>query len=276
MERVCIEQVQLDPVTMKEAVARIFNLVREKRSAAAHVVTVNAQFMEVARRHVRFGNILRKADLSVADGMSLIWASRILGRRLPERVTGIDLVLGLCEEAACSDATIYLLGGQPGAADRAAKLLITSNPRLRVVGVDCPPKGFLNSPEELLRVEEKIRLAQPDLLFVALGAPSQEYWIDDHTHLPAKVMIGIGGTFEVIAGYHKRAPAVLQKTGCEWAWRLYLEPKRLWRRYLVGNTLFVYFVFAQMLREWVTASSRVSAQRSRSSAFVGKSDTPKL
>jgi N-acetylglucosaminyldiphosphoundecaprenol N-acetyl-beta-D-mannosaminyltransferase len=246
MNRVCIDKVLLDPVTMNEAVARISAMLGEAAERARHVVTMNAQFVAIANQQTRFADILRRADLSVADGLSLVWASRCLGQFVPERVAGADLMVRLCETAAANGNTVYFLGGRPGAASRSARLLSRDFPTLTVVGVDCPPDGFLNNPEECTRVAQRVERAKPDLLFVGLGAPKQEYWIANHSHLPAKVMMGIGGSFEFIAGFRKRAPVPIQKAGCEWLWRLCMEPRRLWRRYLVGNSVFIFVVFKQL------------------------------
>jgi N-acetylglucosaminyldiphosphoundecaprenol N-acetyl-beta-D-mannosaminyltransferase len=245
MERVSIDKVLLDPVTMDEAVDRVSVMLEEPRERAAHVVTMNAQFVKIAHEEERFAELLRRADLSVADGLSLVWASRCLGRFVPERVAGADLMVRLCQAAAANGKTVYFLGGSPGAASRAANRLSQELPLLSVVGVDCPPHGFLENADECVRVADRIQSARPDLLFVGLGAPKQEYWIERYAHLPAKVMMGIGGSFEFVAGFRKRAPLLIQKAGFEWLWRLCMEPRRLWRRYLVGNTVFLLVVFRQ-------------------------------
>jgi UDP-N-acetyl-D-mannosaminuronic acid transferase (WecB/TagA/CpsF family) len=106
-------------------------------------------------------------------------------------------------------------------------------------------QSFLDDAEECSRVAKRIDGAKPDLLFVGLGAPKQEYWIERYAYLPAKVMMGIGGSFEFVAGFRKRAPVMIQKIGFEWLWRLCMEPRRLWKRYLVGNTIFLFVVFKQ-------------------------------
>jgi len=245
MERVSIDKVLLDPVTMNEAVYRVSMMLDEPRERAAHVVTMNAQFVEIAHQEERFADVLRRADLSVADGLSLVWASRWLGYFIPERVAGADLMVRLCETAAALGKTVYFLGGSPGAASGTATRLSEELPLLSVVGVDCPPTGFLENPDECVRVANRIETARPDLLFVGLGAPKQEYWIERHAHLPAKVMMGIGGSFEFVAGFRKRAPLLVQRIGLEWFWRLCMEPRRLWKRYLVGNTVFLVVVFRQ-------------------------------
>jgi N-acetylglucosaminyldiphosphoundecaprenol N-acetyl-beta-D-mannosaminyltransferase len=216
---------------------------------------MNAQFVEIAHQEERFAELLRRADLSVADGLSLVWASRCLGQFVPERVAGADLMVRLCEAAAANGKTVYFLGGSPGAASCAADRLCQELPMLTVAGVDCPPKGFLENPDECVRVASRIESARPDLLFVGLGAPKQEYWIEGHAHLPAKVMMGIGGSFEFLAGFRRRAPLLVQKAGFEWLWRLCMEPRRLWKRYLVGNCIFLFVVFKQWWNQSMAGSS---------------------
>jgi N-acetylglucosaminyldiphosphoundecaprenol N-acetyl-beta-D-mannosaminyltransferase len=249
MERVCIDKVVVDPVTIDEAVKRISSILGEVRERAAHVVTMNAQFVKIAHQEPRFAELLGRADLGVADGLSLVWASRWLGRSVPERVAGVDLMVRLCEVAARDGKTAYFLGGTPGAASATAQQLSNNFQGLNIVGVDCPPIGFHDDPDQSTHVADRIEQAKPDLLFVGLGAPKQEYWIERHAHLPAKVMIGIGGSFELIAGLRKRAPLLLQKAGCEWLWRLCMEPRRLWRRYLFGNAIFIFLVFKQWWKQ---------------------------
>jgi N-acetylglucosaminyldiphosphoundecaprenol N-acetyl-beta-D-mannosaminyltransferase len=253
MDRVCIDKVLLDPVTMNEAVERVNTMIHQERERAAHVVTMNAQFVEIAHHEPRFADVLRRSDLSVADGLPLVWASRFLGRSLPERVAGADLMVRLCEAAAAGGSTVYFLGGSPGAAFCSSKRLCDDFPGLMVTGVDCPPHGFLNDPDQCAQVAKRIELAKPDLLFVGLGAPKQEYWIERHVHLPTKVMMGIGGSFELVAGFRNRAPLPIQQAGFEWLWRLCIEPRRLWKRYLIGNTRFILFVFNQWWKQTLNA-----------------------
>lgn len=245
--RVSLDRVNLDPVTMDEAIEIVSTVIRERRPRAFHVVTPNAQFVEIARRDARFGEIVRAAGLSVADGVPLVWSSRLLGAPLPGRVNGTDLMVRLCEEAADQGHSVYFLGGRPGAAEQAARSLAKRFPGLNVIGTSCPPMGFADQAELDAEVVQEIERMAPDLLFVGLGAPKQEYWIYNHLGLPARVMVGIGGSFELIAGLTKRAPLPLQKVGLEWMWRLLMEPRRLWRRYLVGNSLFISLV----IRLWL-------------------------
>jgi N-acetylglucosaminyldiphosphoundecaprenol N-acetyl-beta-D-mannosaminyltransferase len=260
MDRANIDKVFIDPVTMEEAVDRVSGMLEESRDRAAHIVTMNAQFVEIAHQDERFAALMRRADLNVADGLSLVWASRFLGQSLPERVAGVDLMIRLCETAAANGKTVYFLGGTPGAAFRTAERLRESLPALQIVGIDCPPHGFVQNAEQCRRVADRINAVKPDLLFVGLGAPKQEYWIERNAYLPAKVMMGIGGSFEFAAGFRKRAPIFWQKTGVEWLWRLCLEPRRLWRRYLIGNSIFIFLVFRQWWNQGLEQSAAEAIQ----------------
>ena len=141
----------------------------------------------------------------------------------------------LCQQAALHSYKVYLLGGRPGAAEETSRRLGSQFPGLSVVGMDCPPMGFDKQPDLDAAVCRRIEEASPDLLFVGLGAPKQEFWIHDHRDLPAKVMVGVGGSFELVAGMTKRAPLFWQRSGLEWLWRFGMEPKRLWKRYLIGK-----------------------------------------
>jgi N-acetylglucosaminyldiphosphoundecaprenol N-acetyl-beta-D-mannosaminyltransferase len=178
-------------------------------------------------------------------------AARLLGDRLPERVTGVDLFQGLCAESAKHGFRIFLLGGQPGAAEKTAVVLKQRNAGINIAGTYCPPLGFENDMDETVRIIERVRESRPDLLFVGLGVPKQEYWIHKHYRsLNVALSIGIGGAFDMIAGLKPRAPKWMQNAGLEWLFRLSAEPRRLWRRYLIGNFQFLKIVG----RQWLSAA----------------------
>ncbi|HUO09768.1 MAG TPA: WecB/TagA/CpsF family glycosyltransferase [Phycisphaerae bacterium] len=182
------------------------------------------------------------ADLLVADGMPLVWASRLAGRPVPERVPGSGLVLRLAEVAAGNKWSIYLLGGSPGAADRASAILQARYPGLEIAGACCPLPGFEKDPGQLAAIREKIRAADPQIVYVALGFPKQETIIRYlRPALPAATFIGVGISLSFIAGEIRRAPRLVQQLGLEWAHRLVQEPRRLARRYLVDDLPFALF-----------------------------------
>lgn len=239
----------IDRVSINDALETISAMLSTERTAAQTVIAVNAQVLDAARRDQRLATVLAEADLVIADGMSLVFASRLLGSPLPERVTGVDLMLRVCELAAGAGKSVYLLGGRPGAAEGAASKLSGLFPELKSVGTDCPPFGFENNPLQSEAVIRKIQKAQPDILFVGFGAPKQEFWMKRYASLvPVSVMMAVGGSFDMLAGQVPRAPKWIQNLGFEWLFRLSCEPRRLWKRYLIGNLRFIQIVVNQRLR----------------------------
>jgi N-acetylglucosaminyldiphosphoundecaprenol N-acetyl-beta-D-mannosaminyltransferase len=179
------------------------------------------------------------ADLLVADGMPLIWASRIGGKPLPQRVPGSGLVWSLASRAAKRGWSIYLLGGAPGAAEKAGRVLQDRNPGLTIAGTCCPEMGFDKNPEKMAEIRQQVAAARPTIVYVALGFPKQEYVIRYlRTALPNAIFIGVGISLSFIAGDVRRAPRWVQVSGLEWVHRLAQEPRRLARRYLVHDAPF--------------------------------------
>jgi len=216
----------------------------------ACVVTPNAQHIVLLELDASLREAYSGAELVVADGASLPLASRLLGEKLRERIAGVDLFEKLCGQAAALGLSVFFLGGRPGSAERAAEKLRRRFPRLRVVGMRCPPLGFEGNEIALAAIEEVIRAARPDIVFVALGAPKQERWMHLHGRRSgAPVLVGVGGSFEIVGGVYRRAPRWLQRIACEWLFRLVLEPRRLWRRYLLGNCRFLWMILRQLWRE---------------------------
>jgi len=170
------------------------------------------------------------ADLVTADGTGLVWASRQLGCPLPERVTGIDLLSVLCERSAAKQHRVYLLGGRPGVALEAAQRLHRRHPGLSVVGTH---HGYFTD-DESERIVGEINACKPDLLLIGMGVPRQEIWMSCHGHrLATPVVMGVGGSLDVLAGRVRRAPAAWQSLGLEWLWRAVQEPHRLCRARLI-------------------------------------------
>jgi N-acetylglucosaminyldiphosphoundecaprenol N-acetyl-beta-D-mannosaminyltransferase len=246
-DRVAIGQAFVDRCSFDQAVSDI-TAHAVARGAPAYVVTPNAQHIVLLSKEPRLREIYHQADLVVADGFSLVLAARALGRNLPERVAGVDLFEALCGSASRYGLRVFLLGGRPGSADLAASLMAKRYPNLQI-NTYCPPFGFESSEIELARARHVVTLFGPAFLFVALGAPKQEYWIYDHGRkLGASVCLGVGGSFELVTGIVPRAPRWIQRMGCEWLFRLYREPRRMWRRYLVGNVQFAWIVLQQAAR----------------------------
>ncbi|WP_027364686.1 WecB/TagA/CpsF family glycosyltransferase [Desulfotruncus alcoholivorax] len=215
-------------LTMDQAVEAVTALVRA--SKPCRVITLNPEYLyRAATSDAALLELVRKADLVTADGEGIVWAGRVAGSPFPERVTGIDLMLRLMPKAAAEGWRIYLLGAAPGVAEEAAENLRRLHPGLQVAGTH---HGYFQPAEDTAVVED-IRKAAPQLLFVALGAPKQEIWIDKYIdEIGPVVAMGVGGTFDVLAGRVARAPRWMQRLKMEWLGRLVMEPSR-WRRMVV-------------------------------------------
>jgi N-acetylglucosaminyldiphosphoundecaprenol N-acetyl-beta-D-mannosaminyltransferase len=187
---------------------------------------------------------LQRAEFLCADGKSISFASDWLAGKQIERVAGVDLIVDLCARGAGSGLRVYFLGGKPGAGQETAERLQARYKGLSVVGISSPPWGFEHDPQILSKLLAQIAEAKPQIIFVGLGAPKQEMFIDQHLralHIP--VAIGVGGSFEILSGQVQRAPIWMQQTGLEWLFRLLREPRRLWKRYCFGNFHFLWIVF---------------------------------
>lgn len=245
----------IDDVTMTEALDRIESFVIMGRATGKshQIATVNADFVVKSLRDAKLRRILQEADMATADGMPLVWSARLLGVPLTGRVTGADMVPALARHAAERGLSIFFLGAAPGVAERAAFLLQQQNPQLRVAGILSPSAEAIQNDDPTIIAE--CRKAKPDILLVALGNPKQEKWIYRHAEvLGVPVMIGVGGTFDLIAGVTKRAPRWMQQTGLEWLYRLAQEPQRLWKRYATDLVGFGYFFLWQwwaMRKGWL-------------------------
>ncbi len=239
--------VKIDEYSFDEVVERIVEHALS-RGAPEYVVTPNAQHVLTLQEDAHFREIYSKAFLVVPDGVSLLWAAKFLQTPLNGRVNGTDLFEKLCAIASEKRLKIFLMGGRPGAAEKAKETLERRHPNLKIVGTHCPPYGFESQPAELALINSKIKAAAPDILFVGLGAPKQENWIyGNYQELGVPISVGIGVSFEMVADMVKRAPVLMQKTGLEWFFRLMVEPRRLWQRYIIGNPLFIWLVLRQRL-----------------------------
>jgi N-acetylglucosaminyldiphosphoundecaprenol N-acetyl-beta-D-mannosaminyltransferase len=247
MDRVGIGQALVDNCSFKGVCDAIVSHAKAG-GKPAYVTTANAQHIVLLDQDRRLRKIYDCADLVIPDGFSLLLAARLHGRSLQERIAGVDMFQTLCGLAAENDLHVFLLGGLPQSADLTAQVLKRRLSSLRI-STYCPPFGFEKTAVGLEKTAQAIRAAKPDLLFVALGAPKQEYWIYEHgLQLSIPVAIGVGGSFEMVAGVIPRAPRWMRDLGCEWVYRLCREPRRLWRRYLLGNVQFGAIVFRQGIR----------------------------
>ncbi len=257
----------VDSVTLDEAVQRAHEFVQ---SGQPHqITTVNVDFLRVAQDNLEFRAVINKSDLAIADGMPLVWASRWLSDRLPERVTGVELVDRCCEFSAREGYRVFLLGGEDGVAAAAADVLIGRYPGLQIVGTYSPPVGPF-SEEEDRKMVEMIRESQADILFVAFGAPKQDLWIAQHRDaINVSLAIGVGGVFNFLIGRVKRAPEWMQQRGLEWLYRVIQEPRRLWKRYFVQDMPIFAKIGMEVIRTRVELGNGVGAPSRQSPHTLG-------
>jgi len=224
-------------VTEAECVRYIIGAM--ERAEGGWVATANLDHLRRYLAEPDFARLYADASLVVADGMPLVWASRLQGTPLPQRVAGSNLIWSLSEAAAAHGYSVFLLGGAPQTAERAAEILRGRYPRLRVAGTDCPPPGFEKDPAHVQRIARLLEQAGPDIVYVALGSPKQEQLIVRlRGRLPRAWWLGIGISFSFVAGQVRRAPLWMQRAGLEWLHRLVQEPSRLSRRYLLHGLPF--------------------------------------
>lgn len=239
--RLRLGAIEVDRVSMRQALDAIEGLVTAGRGGL--VVTPNVDHVVIAERHAEFREAYAAAALSLADGMPILWAARLLGSPLPEKVSGSDLLLPLVERAAARRWRVYLLGAGPGVAEEVARRL-RQGLGVDVVGTDAPQVRLDGGPDQSLAALARIREARPDLLLLALGAPKQEVWAHRHREaLGRAVVVGVGAGLDFVAGRVPRAPRWMSRAGLEWLYRLVREPRRLWRRYLVDDRRFVAVVW---------------------------------
>ena len=244
--RVRIGEVEIDAVTFDGTLDRIAELVDGR--AGGSVFTANVDHVVKAERNEAFREAYGRASLVLADGKPLVWASRLLGDPLPEKVSGSDLIVPLARRAAERRWRVYLLGGRPDVADEAAARLRDSF-GVDVVGLDSPWIGHDGRDDDGDATLARLTSAEPDLVLVAFGAPKQELWIDRFLGEPRRtVAIGVGGSLDFLAGRIRRAPTWMSDAGLEWLYRLKQEPRRMWRRYLVEDPAFVAILARTMAR----------------------------
>jgi N-acetylglucosaminyldiphosphoundecaprenol N-acetyl-beta-D-mannosaminyltransferase len=198
------------------------------------LVTPNLDYVNRCKKEKEFARMVLASDLIVPDGMPLIWASRLQGTPLPERVAGSNLISSLPGGAAARGRTIFLLGGAPGTAEGSAEVLRKRFPSIKILGTHCPPLGFEKDAAKLQAIDDAVLTARPDLVLVALGAPKQERMVEHlQKILPLSWHVGVGNSFSFLSGDVQRAPVWMQKSGLEWLHRIIQEPGRLWKRYLI-------------------------------------------
>jgi exopolysaccharide biosynthesis WecB/TagA/CpsF family protein len=246
----------LSPLTEADVVAHVRAAWRA--GGGGTIVTANVDILRAVIRDRSLAELVAGASLVVADGMPLVWASRLMGEPLPQRVAGSSLVFSLSEAAAEDGRSIFMLGGDPGVPEAAGCALQSRFPGLRVVGSAAPPVGFEETEHGMAELVRAVTAAAPDLVFVGLGFPKQERTIQRlRTALPDAWYLGCGAGIPMAAGQFRRAPVAVQRLGMEWLYRLALEPRRLARRYLRDDLPFAFTLLSGALRR------RLAARRTR-------------
>lgn len=216
----------IDILNSRQVIEKIKDIIAAKKGG--QVITLNAEIAFQAQNNDTLRSLINGADMVTPDGIGVIWGGRQLGYDFPERVTGIDLMIALCRTAADMGWKVFLFGAAPGVAEAAAQSLSKQFPGLLVAGCR---NGYFKDHESD-GIAKEISALQPDILFVALGAPKQEFWIKEHQGtMKIPLCMGVGGSFDVIAGVKNRAPGWAIKLNLEWLYRLLAEPSR-WKRQL--------------------------------------------
>jgi N-acetylglucosaminyldiphosphoundecaprenol N-acetyl-beta-D-mannosaminyltransferase len=238
--------VEVDAVQIPEVVQQIETWIQ--RREACHFIAVTGMHGVMEAQHdAEFKMVLNSADMVVPDGMPLVWVGRLRGRRLARRVYGPELMLSVCERTASRGVRHFLFGGGPEVPEKLAKSLRRRFPTLGIVGLYSPPfrRVTREEDEQIIAV---INAAAPDVLWVGLSTPKQEKWMYAHRNeLCVPVVIGVGAAFDINSGMKAQAPSWMREHGMEWFFRLIQEPRRLWRRYIVYGSQFVFYVGLELL-----------------------------
>ncbi len=242
-----VARVPIHAVDLPAARARVDEFIRTR--SPHYNISINAAKVVEFQDDEAMREAIDEAHLLTADGQSVVWAARLLGRPLLTRVAGTDLMEALLAHAADRDYSVYLLGAKEEIVHACVTKARAMYPTLRIVGYR---NGYFGRDDEA-GVVEAIRATRPDILFVAFGTPAKEYFMHRHYRaLGVPFVMGVGGSFDVFAGLVPRAPRWVQRAGLEWAFRLGQEPRRMWKRYLVGNSRFMWLV----AREWLARRSK--------------------
>jgi N-acetylglucosaminyldiphosphoundecaprenol N-acetyl-beta-D-mannosaminyltransferase len=232
--------VPVDAVQIGDVIRRMEQWICRK-DASRYIAVTNVNNIVEAQRSRSYKQTLDSADMVIPDGMPLVWVGRRRGFGMPRRVCGPDLFATFCRETHQKGYTHFFYGGAPGAPEELALVLKKQFPDLRIVGTYSPPFRQLTLEEDAQTVA-MINQAAPDVLWVGLGCPKQERWMFEHrSRLVVPAVVGVGAAFDFLSGRLQRAPRWMGDYGLEWLYRLWKEPRRLWRRYLVSNSSFLYY-----------------------------------
>lgn len=239
--------VRIDAIDHLQVIQRVTAWINSKQRPSAYITQANVHTLVTAQKDHGYKEALHKANLSVPDGMPLVWWLRLKGNHAVGRVYGPDLMKRVSSEAAKRGWRCFLYGGKPGVASRVKERLESLYPDIQIVGTYSPPFRELSNQEDK-EVCNIINSADPDILWVGLGTPKQDIWMYEHREkLNVSVMHGVGAAFDFLSGEVRQAPRWMMNVGLEWFFRLMMEPRRLWKRYTVNNILFVYYLLWEIL-----------------------------
>lgn len=236
----------VDALTMGETISEVEKII-EKRTPTQHVV-INASKIVQMEKDSKLNSIVNNCSIINADGASIILASKIMGVPIPERVTGIDLFYNLLEVSNKKKYRIYLFGATKNVVLTVKNIIENKYPNLEVVGYR---DGYFSDIDEQ-KIVEQIKSSKADMVFVAFSSPKKEYWINQYLNqMNVPFVMGVGGSFDVMAGTTRRAPRWMQNSGLEWFFRFIQEPQRMWKRYIIGNMKFLFLVFRYKVKSLI-------------------------
>lgn len=237
-----IAGVEADQLTQQEALDEIER--RMEKKIPFCTMFVNLDVVLKAESDEKLKMVLNRSELTFVDGMPLVWLSHLHGNSFPERVAGSDLVPSLCQRAAEREWSIFILGGAPGVPEKAAQQLKQRYPKICIKGVYSPPQGFENDEKEIENILSRVKKAAPEILIVCFGCPKQEYFVSEYYKKCGAVLSICGGaTVDFMAGNLRRCPKWMGDAGLEWLFRLIMEPRRLFKRYLFDGIYFFILAF---------------------------------
>ena len=235
-ERIDLLGCPFDAITEDATVNLVFDWIEDPARKSHHIITVNVAILMMAKEDPKLQDAIDKADLVVVDGKPLVWTSKWLSAPVPHKVSGVDLMRRLLEEGDKRGLRVFLLGTTQERLDVLDRVLRARYPNVTIAGTR---NGYFKAPD-YPEVTKMIRDTKADLLLVGMPAPFKEIWCEQYREeLDTPALLGVGGAFDVMAGFVPRAPRLMQEAGMEWAWRLAMEPKKLWKRYLVTNSAFI-------------------------------------
>lgn len=243
-KRIQIFNTYIDALTFDETINEIENIIKEKK-CVQHVV-LNANKINLMQSDKKLTDIINNCELINADGQSIVWASKIFKKNIPERVTGIDLFFKLIEISAIKGYKLYFFGADKEIVKKMVKIIKDKYPKIMIVGYR---DGYFDEKESK-KIALDIKKSGADILFVGFNSPKKEYWINKYKDImKVPFSMGVGGSFDVLAGKTKRAPKWVQKIGLEWFYRFSQEPKRLFKRYIIGNIKFILLLLKYIFKQ---------------------------